>query len=109
MTESNLRATGDPGVLQQVIADLCRNETMQAEPGDRLELRVERKANHVWLSVLGPRGEPAELSQQAAQRVETALSEAGGSFTVSPVDGHVAYVAVLPLRPVVEAERDTAA
>jgi ATP-binding cassette subfamily B protein len=36
---------GDPAVLQQVVADLCRYEIARAEPGDRVELRSERKPN----------------------------------------------------------------
>jgi ATP-binding cassette subfamily B protein len=45
VAESDLLVWGDPAVLQQVVADLCRYEIARAEPGDRVELRSERKPN----------------------------------------------------------------
>jgi ATP-binding cassette subfamily B protein len=101
VAQSDLLVWGDPAVLQQVIADLCRYEIARAAPGDRVELRSERKPNHVWLSVLGASGAPAELSQEEARRIEDILAEAGGSFTISPVGNHLSYVAELPLSPFV--------
>ncbi|GAB5094838.1 ATP-binding cassette domain-containing protein [Caballeronia sp. HLA56] len=104
MTEPDLRVTGDPGVLQFVIADLCRTEVRAATRGARVELRVEREDNQVRLCVLGPGNKPAPLTEEQAARLEEALTSTGGSFTVNYVDGHLAYVAVMPLRPVVEAD-----
>lgn len=101
VAESDLLVWGDPAVLQQVIADLCRYEIARAAPGDRVELRSERKPNHVWLNVLGASGAPAELSQEEARRFEDALAEAGGSFTLSPVGNRLSYVTELPLSPFV--------
>lgn len=104
MPDDDLRVTGDPGVLQLVIADLCRTEIRAADRGERVELRVEREANQVRVCVLGRRAQPAPLSQKQARRLEEALSETGGAFTVGYVDGHLAYVAMMPLRPVVDTD-----
>ncbi|WP_250453669.1 ATP-binding cassette domain-containing protein [Caballeronia sp. ATUFL_M2_KS44] len=104
MPDDDLRVTGDPGVLQLVIADLCRTEIRAADRGERVELRVEREANQVRVCVLGRRAQPAPLSQKQARRLEEALSETGGTFTVGYVDGHLAYVAMMPLRPVVDTD-----
>ncbi len=104
MPDADLRVTGDPGVLQFVIADLCRTEIRAAERGERVELRVEREANQVRVCVLGRRAQPAPLSQEQARRLEQALAETGGTFTVGYVDGHLAYVAMMPLRPVVDTD-----
>ena len=76
---------------------------MHAKPGQRIELRVERHNNQVWVTVLGMGEKPAELSQAAARYMEDALSAAGGSFTLMPLNGRLAYVAMLPLRPVADA------
>ena len=103
LSDSDLRVTGDPGVLQAAIAELCRNEIVQARPGERIVLRVERHNNHAWLSVLGSGDKPAELSESAAQRMEATLASAGGAFTLMPLHGRLAYVAILPLRAVADA------
>ncbi len=103
LSDSDLRVTGDPGVLQPAIAELCRNEIVQARPGERIVLRVERHNNHAWLNVLGSGDKPAELSASAAQRMEATLASAGGAFTLMPLHGRLAYVAILPLRAVADA------
>ncbi|MEX3637421.1 ATP-binding cassette domain-containing protein [Paraburkholderia sp. BR14320] len=103
-TDNELRVTGDPSVLQPLIAELCRNEIAQAQPGQRIALRAERHGNHVWFSVLGMGDKPAELSQATARHLESALAAAGGSFTLTPLNGRLAYVAMLPLRPVADAQ-----
>jgi ATP-binding cassette subfamily B protein len=107
--ENDLRVTGDPSVLQPLIVELCRNEIAQAQPGHRIALRVERHNNHAWLSVLGMGTEPAELSQSAARHMETSLAAAGGSFTLMTLHARLAYVAMLPLHPVADAESHAAA
>jgi ATP-binding cassette subfamily B protein len=104
LTDGDLRVTGDPSVLQPLIADLCRNEIARASPGQRIALRVDRHNNYAWLSVLGLGDKPAELSNSEARRLETALTAAGGSFTLVPLRGRLAYVAMLPLRPVADSE-----
>ncbi|MGN8109014.1 ATP-binding cassette domain-containing protein [Paraburkholderia sp. 22098] len=104
ISDNDLRVTGDPSVLQPLIAELCRNEIVHARPGQRIELRVERHNNQVWVTVLGMGEKPAELSQAAARYMEEALAAAGGSFTLMTLNGRLAYVAMLPLRPVADAD-----
>jgi ATP-binding cassette subfamily B protein len=103
LVDNDLRVMGDPSILEPVIVELCRNEIVHARPGERIALRVERHNNHVWLSVLGMGDKPAELSASAAQRMEATLASAGGGFTLMPLHGHLAYVAMLPLHPVADA------
>ena len=100
--DEDLRVTGDPSVLEPLIAELCRNEIAEAERGQSIALRAQRHNNHAWISALGMGDKPAELSQAVAQHLEVALAAAGGGFTLMPLDGRLAYVAMLPLRPVVE-------
>jgi ATP-binding cassette subfamily B protein len=107
--DEDLRVTGDPSALQPLIAEMCRNEIAQARRGQSITLRAQRHDNHVWISVLGIGDRPAELSQAVAQHLEGALSAAGGGFTLMPLDGRLAYVAMLPLRPVAEPVSQTAA
>jgi ATP-binding cassette subfamily B protein len=102
--EAELRITGDPSVLQPVIVEMCRNEIMQARPGQRIALRIERHDNYAWVNVLGTGDKPAELSQSAAQQMEVTLAAAGGGFTLMPLRGQLAYVAMLPLHPVADAK-----
>jgi len=104
LTDTDLRVTGDPSVLQPLIAELCRDEIVQAKPGQRIELRVERHDNYAWVSVLGMGDKPAELSQAAARHMEETLAAAGGGFTLTPLGGRLAYVAMLPLRPVADSD-----
>ncbi|MFL9912164.1 ATP-binding cassette domain-containing protein [Paraburkholderia sp. RL17-337-BIB-A] len=104
LSDNDLRVTGDPSVLQPLIVELCRNEIAQAKPGHRIALRGERHNNHAWVSMLGMGGEPAELSQAAAQHIEASLAAAGGSFSLMPLHGRLAYIAMLPLHPVAGAE-----
>jgi ATP-binding cassette subfamily B protein len=103
LVDNDLRVTGDPSILEPVVVELCRNEIVHARPGERIALRVERHNNHVWFSVLGMGDKPAELSASAAQRMEATLASAGGGFTLMPLHGHLAYVAMLPLHPVADA------
>ncbi|WP_257812827.1 ATP-binding cassette domain-containing protein [Burkholderia glumae] len=104
--ERDLRVTGDPGVLLPLVAELCRTELARARPGERITLRVARHQNHAWVSVHGMDERPAELSQALAQWLEGALTAAGGHFTLTPLNGRLAYVAMLPLRPLADGEPD---
>ncbi|PRX26971.1 response regulator receiver domain-containing protein, partial [Paraburkholderia sp. BL18I3N2] len=97
---NDLRVTGDLGVLQPVIVELCRAEIARALPAARIALRAERHNNEVWLSVEGAADKPAELTEAAAQRMEATLASAGGGFTLMPLHGRLTYVAMLPLQPV---------
>ncbi|TDY43902.1 ATP-binding cassette subfamily B protein [Paraburkholderia rhizosphaerae] len=103
IADSPLCATGDPAELKQIVADLCRNEIEHAGAGETVALRAERHANHAWVSVCGDHARPEELPQQTARRIESTLSAWGGGLTATQVGDRVAYVAVIPLRPVVDA------
>ncbi|CAB3786925.1 ATP-binding cassette domain-containing protein [Paraburkholderia fynbosensis] len=107
--DNDLRVTGDPSVLQPVIAELCLNEIQQAAAGERIALRVERHNNHAWVSVLGAGGKPAELEESAARRMEATLAAAGGGLTLMPLHGQLAYVAMLPLHAVADVREDDGA
>jgi ATP-binding cassette subfamily B protein len=100
--------TGDPTALYPLIADWCRHEIAQASPGQRIALRVDRHNNHAWVSVPGMGDKPAEPSQSTVRRMETALTATGGSFTPVPLHGRLAYVAMLPLRPIADSDRHAA-
>ncbi len=52
--------------------------------------------------MIGQRPNPAEMTLAQMRRLENALSETGGSFSVRNVDSHVSYVATMPLRPVLD-------
>ncbi|GAB7522535.1 ATP-binding cassette domain-containing protein [Paraburkholderia sp. 2C] len=103
MPDGALCATGDWLDLKQIVESLCRNEIGHARAGETVELRVERRANHAWLSVSGARERPGEMPEDAARRIETRLSALGGGFTATQIGQRVAYAAVIPLRPVLEA------
>ncbi len=102
ISDPGLRVSGDASVLQQIVADLCRSHMSSAARGERIELRVFREDNHANLTVIGQRASPADLSSQQMRRLESALNEMGGGFTVRYIDAHVAYVATMPLRPVLD-------
>ena len=102
ITEPGLRVSGDASVLQQIVAEMCRVQMRAAARGERIELRVFREDNHASLTVLGQRASPAELSPQQMRRLEKALNETGGGFAARYIDRHVAYVATMPLRPVLD-------
>ncbi|SAK56690.1 ATP-binding cassette domain-containing protein [Caballeronia ptereochthonis] len=102
ITEPGLRVSGDASVLQQIVAELCRVQIGAAARGERVELRVFREGNHASLTVMGQRASPAELSPRQMRRLEAALNETGGGFAARYIDRHVAYVATMPLRPVLD-------
>jgi ATP-binding cassette, subfamily B, bacterial len=103
MPDGALCATGDRLDLKQIVASLCRNEIEHAGAGDTVELRIERRANHAWLSVSGARERAGEMPEEAARRIEAKLAALGGGFTATQIGRRVAYAAVIPLRPVVDA------
>ncbi|CAL8480531.1 ATP-binding cassette, subfamily B, bacterial (plasmid) [Caballeronia sp. S22] len=102
ITEPGLRVSGDPSVLQQIVAELCRAQMSAATRGERIELRVFREENQASLTVMGQRPNPADLTPQQVRRLEKALTETGGSLAPRYIDKHVAYVATMPLRPVLD-------
>ena len=104
VVDPGLPVSGETEQIQRVVARLCANEIAHAAPGERVELRAQREGNSAWLAVLGAHAEPAPLSGEQAAEAEHALVAAGGHMLPMPVDGHVAYVAALPLLPVVGAD-----
>ena len=102
--DPELPVTGETEQIQRVVALLCANEIAHAEAGARVELRAQREGNAAWFAVLGAHPEPAPLTAEQAAEVERVLGVAGGGFSPRPIDGHVAYVASLPLVPVVGAD-----
>lgn len=101
VVDPDLPVTGETEQIQRVVAMLCANEIEHAEPGARVELHVQRDGNMAWLAVVGAQGEPALLSDEQAAEAEHIVGAAGGVFRPMAIHGHVAYVASLPLLPVV--------
>ena len=104
VTDPELPVTGETEQIQRVVAMLCANEIEQAAPGERVELRAQRDGNMAWLAVVGAQAAPAPLSDEQAAEAEHIVGVAGGAFRPMAVDGRVAYVASLPLLPVVGAD-----
>jgi ATP-binding cassette subfamily B protein len=102
--DPELPVTGETEQIQRVVAMLCSNEIAHAMPGQRVQLLAQREGNAAWLAVLGAGDEPAPLTAEQAADAERILGAAGGTFLPTPIDGHVAYVATLPLLPVVGAD-----
>jgi ATP-binding cassette subfamily B protein len=101
VVDPDLPVTGETEQVERVVAMLCANEIANAAPGERVELRAQREDNMAWLAVVGAQPEPAPLSDEQAAEAEHILGAAGGTFRPMAIDGHVAYVATLPLLPVV--------
>jgi ATP-binding cassette subfamily B protein len=101
VVDPELPVTGETEQIQRVVAMLCANEIEHAAPGARVELRAQRDGNMAWLAVVGAQGEPAPLSGEQAAEAERIVGAAGGTFRPMAIDGHVAYIAALPLLPVV--------
>ncbi|MGN6650231.1 ATP-binding cassette domain-containing protein [Trinickia sp.] len=104
VVDPDLPVTGETEQIQRVVAMLCANEIEYAEPGARVELHAQRDGNMAWLAVVGAQDEPAPLSDEQAAEAEHVLGAAGGVFRPMAIDGRVAYVASLPLLPVVGAD-----
>jgi ATP-binding cassette subfamily B protein len=101
IVDGDLPVTGETAQIERVIALLCANEIEQAAPGESVALRVQRQENGASIAVLGPGDQPAALSDELAAEADRILGEAGGTFMPTQVNGRVAYVAALPLVPVV--------
>ncbi|MGG1947938.1 ATP-binding cassette domain-containing protein [Trinickia sp. NRRL B-1857] len=108
VVDPDIPVAGETEQIQRVVAMLCANEIAHAPAGARVELRAQRENNTAWLAVVGAQGEPAPLSDEQAAEAEHTLGAAGGTFRPMAVDGRVAYVASLPLLPVVGADGEVA-
>ncbi|MEM5326369.1 ATP-binding cassette domain-containing protein [Paraburkholderia sp. JHI2823] len=76
---------------------------MQASPArDKrsVQLGARRDGNTVLLDVTGDGPRPAPLDDNALERIETLLREAGGSLTLDPQSQRVRYAVALPMHAV---------
>jgi len=103
VADATLPVTGEIEEIEHAVAMLCANEIEHASAGERVVLRAQRMENVVWLVVLGAHAEPAPLTDEQAMEAERVLGAAGGTFMPRPFETRVAYVAALPLVPVVPA------
>ena len=101
--DATLPVTGETEEIERAVAMLCGNEIEYASPGEHVVLRAQRMENVAWLVVLGAHEEPAPLTDEQAAEAERVLGAAGGTFMPKPFEARVAYVAELPLVPVVPA------
>ena len=131
--EGDIRVTGDPGMLQHVLLDLCKHALALTPDGGRLELRLAMRGDLAGVRITDGR-HPEQLSSgsepviedatstlmAAAQsesrlplpkiidpmRMEALLERMGGHLDVEHVDEGPAmsYVVWLPLRAVAPLE-----
>ncbi|CAG9179193.1 ABC transporter transmembrane domain-containing protein [Cupriavidus respiraculi] len=96
-SETELSITGDPGMLQKAIWDLCNLIIDGIEPGGRVELRLERQGGEACMRVSAP---GREMPLQDVQGMQAWLGEHGIALTADPA-AH-AFLLSMPLRPVRE-------
>lgn len=95
--EAELRVTGDPGVVQKAVWELCHALIDDMEPGGRIELRLERQGGEASLYVAAP-DRQAPLPDM--RELENLLEDHAVRLTVDP-HGH-GYRIAMPLRPIRE-------
>ncbi|MBY4896089.1 ABC transporter transmembrane domain-containing protein [Cupriavidus sp. AU9028] len=95
--EAELRVTGDPGVVQKGIWDLCQTIIEDMEPGGRVELRLERQGGEAALFLATP---DRQTALPEVRELEEWLLEHGVKLSADP-RAH-AYRLAMPLRPVRE-------
>jgi ATP-binding cassette subfamily B protein len=72
----NARVLGDPGVLQQVIWDMCINAIAATPAGGRVELALSRTGETARLSVTDTRLPPADAAAlEPAEQLQTVLAD----------------------------------
>ncbi|NUT14850.1 MAG: ATP-binding cassette domain-containing protein, partial [Cupriavidus sp.] len=98
-SESELRVTGDPGVLQKAIWELCQHMIATIEPDGRLELRLERLDGQAGLRLSAI---PGELPLPDVQGLQEWLAEHG--VTLAADGAAHAYQLLMPMRAVQEPE-----
>ncbi len=94
--------TGDPGVLQQGIWQLCEGVIDTMDAGGRIELRLERLNGDAALTLAAT--QPAEGRRVPAadmQRLQARLAEAGVTLTAD--SARQVWTFRMPMRPVREA------
>jgi ATP-binding cassette subfamily B protein len=102
VNEAELRVTGDPGVLQQAIWQLCGSVIDTMDTGGRLELRLERLDGDAGLTLAAT--QPAEgrrVPPADVQRLQVRLADAGVRLTADAARQTWSFR--MPMRPVREA------
>lgn len=97
--DEDLQVVAHPEALRRAITLLCDNAIQQAAPNEHVEIRLGRQNNSALLSVLSTHAEPPQLASEIGEQTEATLAAFGGTLTLLPIDGHIAYTASLPLRP----------
>ena len=100
--ETELRVTGDPGVLQKALWELCECIVDAVEAGGRIELRLERSNGDATLSlsaIASAQGHPVPAAE--IQRLQADLAEAGVTLTADA--SQQVWRLRMPMRPVREA------
>ncbi|CAG2148386.1 ABC transporter transmembrane domain-containing protein [Cupriavidus plantarum] len=109
--EAELRVTGDPGVLQKAIWELCELAIGAAAPGGRVELRLERSNGDAALTLIAPMSEAGQAtSATTVQRLGGWLAESGVTLgtRVDASQGTESWHVTMPLRPVRESLAESA-
>jgi ATP-binding cassette, subfamily B, bacterial len=102
------RVSGDPGLLQQLVWDLCANAIAVTPAGGRVEIEVRRNGPAVRLKVTdtGRRTKTADGDLRLdLPRLHEAIEQHGGRFSVErlPAGGGTGYVVDLPVSAVAAA------
>jgi ATP-binding cassette, subfamily B, bacterial len=99
--EAELRVTGDPGLLQKVIWELCERIVDAVEAGGRIELRLERSNGDAALTLsatAADQGHPVPAAE--IQRLQVELAEAG--ITLKADAAQQVWQLRMPMRPLGE-------
>lgn len=95
--ESELRVTGDPGIVQKGIWELCQAVIGEMEPGGHIELRLERQGGEASLSLATP---DRQSPMPDLRELASWLAEHGIALRCDPQAR--SYRFSMPLRPVKE-------
>ncbi len=100
VVQNELRITGDPGVLQNAVWELCMHCIAHSEPGGRVELRLERVDGDAALSISGAGARGIALPEWHG--IQQAVEGQGGHLTVAnDAEGIAVYRIAMPLRAVI--------
>ena len=99
--EAELRVTGDPGVLQKAVWELCERIVDAVDAGGRIELRLERSNGDATLTlsaIAAAQGHPVPAAE--VERLQADLAEAGVTLTADAAQQ--VWRLRMPMRPVSE-------
>jgi ATP-binding cassette subfamily B protein len=98
------RVTGDPGLLQQALWDLCVHAVHVTPPGGRMEIEVARAGPNARVKVSETHGAGAGAARVPLElaRIREVAEQHSGRFRVEPLPAGsgTSYVIELPLRAV---------